>query len=207
MKAEGKVSNDFVMTEIKVMLIPRVQSASFLGLLLLCTLPALGCNNPAVHPEMAEFNALLEALPAEAPGPVQLKFKIDGDIKAGQSAMVRVAFWQREPCKSGRYVITPSAGVALESSLREGVIPCRGSIELTVRAASRGYHHLKMETHVETDGASIQRTELVGLPVGLNDLPVAETTVPGRFDFAGSKLRGVLAVTQGAETLSQQPSK
>jgi len=185
---------------------PRFRSVCFSGLALFWAVPAIGCDNPAVHPEMAEYDALLAALPANPPSPLQLKFKIDGDHRPDRPIRLRIAFWQKENCESGQYVITPSVGVDLEGGDRNGAIPCRGAIDFVVRASRPGYHYFKVETRVDDDGVSIQRTDLIGLPIDLNDSPVAKIAGggTGRFDFAGSRLRDVLTAKQGDAMQSRQ---
>jgi hypothetical protein len=155
---------------------------------------SLGCSDPAAHPEMAEFNALLEALPPQPQSPVQLKFRIDGDRQIGHPLTIRIAFWQNISAK-GRFLVTPSQGIVLDGSPNAGEIPYRAFVELTVRAVTKGYHHLKVETMIDVDGAELRRTELVGIAIALDEVAVAEKGVAGRFDFAGPRLRQVLTET------------
>jgi hypothetical protein len=157
---------------------------------------SLGCSDPAVHPEMAEFNAVLQALPPQPPSPVQLKFRIDGDRQIGNLLTIRIAFWQNGQAK-GKFLITPSHGVVLDGSPNAGEIPYRSFVDVTVRPIKKGYHHLKVETTIDLDGVELRRTELVGIAIALDDVPVAGKAAAGRFDFVGSKLRQVLTETPG----------
>jgi len=157
---------------------------------------SLGCSDPALHPEMAEFNALLDALAPQSPSPVQLKFRIDGERQIGKPLTVRMAFWQNAPVK-GTFLVTPSQGVVLDGSPNTGEIPYRAFVDVTVRPVKKGYHHLKVETMIDVDGVEVRRTELLGIAVALDEVPVVEKGVAGRFDFVGSKLRQVLTETPG----------
>ncbi len=155
---------------------------------------SLGCSDPAVHPEMAEFNALLEALPPQSPSPVQVKYRIDGDRQVGSPLTIRMAFWQKMPVK-GKFLLTPSQGLVLDGSPNTGEIPYRAFVDVNVRPVKQGYHYLKVETMIDVDGAETRRTELVGIAIFSDDVPVAAKGVAGRFDFAGAKLRQVLTAT------------
>jgi hypothetical protein len=182
------------MMEILVVQVPNAQATLIVLAFLESPGLSLGCSDPAVHPEMAEFNALLAALPPQSPGPVQVKYRIDGDRQVGNPLTIRIAFWQKVPAK-GTFLLTPSQGVVLDGSPNTGEIPYRAFVDVTVRPVKKGFHYLKVETMIDVGGAELRRTELVGIAIALDEVAVAEKGVAGRFDFAGPRLRQVLTET------------
>lgn len=169
------------------------------GVLLLYPWLAHACNNPELHPGIAEFTAVAEALRSQPPSPVELKYRIEGERRAGTPVSVRFSFWPNAPYDSGRFSVTPSAGLKLASFSGGGEIPYKGTIDFDVIPTRSGYHYLKVETVSRQGEAERRRTFALALPVGLTHPDPADTQQQevAKFGFAGSRLREGLLARQG----------
>ena len=150
---------------------------------------ALACNDPAKHPGMAEYNALIESFGDQPRGAVQLKYKL-GDIRLkGFPVPVTLHFWPIRPYTAGQLVVSPSDGLELVDYPGTSAIPYKGSLDFRVMPIRNGFHYLKIETIVREGQEETRNLGAIAVSVGGSDHIGTGKEGENRFGFAGPRFK------------------
>ena len=184
------------------MSVVRPNKRSMAVVALLCLgLPCLGaaCDDPDLHPELAEFAALQETLRAQPRATVEVKYKVAEDIRVLGDSWVRLWFWPNEAYDAGILTVIPSPGLQLRDGFSTAEIPYKGMLEIPVRAMRAGHHYLQVVTTVDKGAETISRTVALAVPVEMDHAAAGGSA----FGFAGPKLRSALSGSQSDAENSQ----
>ena len=150
---------------------------------------ALTCNDPAKHPGMAEYNALIESFGDQPRGAVQLMYKL-GDIRlTGFSFPVTLHFWPIRSYTAGQLVVSPSEGIELVDYPGTSAIPYKGSLDFRVMPIRSGFHYLKIEMIVREGQEETRNLAAIAVPVGGSDDIDTGHEGENRFGFAGPRFK------------------
>jgi hypothetical protein len=150
---------------------------------------ALACNDPAKHPGMAEYNALIESFEDQPRGAVQLMYKL-GDIRLkGIPVSVSLNFWPIRSYTAGQLVVSPSDGLELVDYPGTSAIPYKGSLDFHVMPIRSGFHYLKIEMITQEGQEETRNLGAIAVSVdGSDDIGMGREG-ENRFGFAGPRFK------------------
>jgi hypothetical protein len=160
----------------------------------LITGSAIGCNDPALHPEMAVMQARLAAIGEQPESPMQLMYRFAGPTRVGVPGEVLLSFWPKSPVQEASYRVETSETLSTDLPADWSTIEAKGGIvtmQVTPRLA--GHHFLEIVTRAATTaGEMIEHRSLIQVPVAIGHEPTAGQPKATDFGFAGQRLREAL---------------
>ena len=153
---------------------------------------APACNDPAKHPGMAEYNALIESFGEQPRGAVELKYKL-GDIRLkGIPVPVTLYFWPNRSYTAGQLVVSPSEGLELVDYPGTSAIPHKGSLDFRIMPIRSGYHYLKIEMIVREGQEETRNLAAIAVSVDGSDDIAPGQEGENRFGFAGPRFKKLI---------------
>lgn len=158
---------------------------------------ARACDDPSLHPEIAEYKSILDSLGPQPRSPVTLKYRVEGEASVGKPVTMILSFWPRDPYDAGRYSIEPSRHVRLEHAVEDEEIPYKGMRKITFTPMRSGYHFLKMELAVTSGSQETTTAMILTVPVEVTHSGSPSVAGKDSFGFAGNRLRNLMGEREG----------
>lgn len=158
--------------------------------LLLGSATALGCDNPALHFDLARFQAEAGGQGAR---PFGLRCELDDRLRQGEPARLRMRFGASDGVPAGRLFLSASHGLEFADFIGRARVPANGIVEIDVIPTQGGPQYLRLQTLVRGDDGERSRVDLLVLP------PADDPTPNGRdatYGFAGRRLRDALTAAE-----------
>lgn len=132
---------------------------------------AWSCNDPNLHPELAEFRALVESLGEQPVVPLQVMYRVSPEALGSNKRSVALVFKANRDAtyEDASFTVTASDGMDLLTPALDVQVNSHPT-RLSVQTNRPGVHHLRIELAVRQDGEQRRRTILVPVMSDLNAL-------------------------------------